>query len=168
VSSIAPTIAAPPNVRTEDGNEAVVLLPDGTGATTLVYRIGANYYEEILGFSFQIVTSAAVGARTVVLRLSDASSNIVYQAPAAGTQAASLTGIYFYSPTYAAGVMPATGFYAQPIPDLLLQPGMKLQVVAFSGDAADVYNNAVVYTRRFPSGPYLRPALALAPTPLVA
>jgi len=94
----------------------------------------------LLSLRFTLTTSSAAANRRVKLRLSDASDNIVYEIPAASTQAASLTKIY----TAAAGsqnVADSDGSMVLALPtEIVLGPGYKILTSCVNLQAGDSFD----------------------------
>jgi len=94
----------------------------------------------LLSLRFALTTSATAANRRVKLRLSDASDNIVYEVPAASTQAASLTKAY----TAAAGaqnVADSDGSLVLALPtEIVLGPGYKILTACVNLQAGDSFD----------------------------
>jgi hypothetical protein len=122
----------------------------GAGVATVFRVTPGETWERVQLARATFTASAAVANRLLSARIIDFGGNVYWETPIASTVVAS--GVV--SVNLAVGVTPsfaAAGISVAPLPDVLLQSGMALQLFAGAIDAGDTWSTLTVYVQRFPS-----------------
>ena len=99
---------------------------------------------QIQSIRAQLVTSSTVAARQPLLKILDLSGNVVLEAPATGTQAASLTQDYDWT-AGAPSAAVSDGVVVTELPQgLILEAGWTVQTVTAALQAGDQWSLIVV------------------------
>lgn len=122
-------------------------------ATGPTITIGSDYWERPVSLSFRIVTDANAANRQVSLALLDEGGVILNAAVANGTQAASLTRDYVFTPNVNAPNAVANGVFLSPLFQCFLQPAWSLAVTIGAVQVGDQVSNIRWNRERFITGP---------------
>lgn len=144
--------------------EAVPVASPAAGAD-FTYEVGSRYVERPVALCFNLVTSAVVASRQVVVSIRDENSISLAKIPAGGTQAASLTRTYSYFDRMGQAQAVASNTFLAPLPGIFMLPGWEIDVAVSSIDVGDQISNVRLLLERFDTGPEGYPLGMLELTP---
>lgn len=119
------------------------------GASWGTQKVTGEAFLRLKLATVSIVTSAVVANRAVSLDFQDADGNLLFRAPAAAVQAASLTVQYSFGWGYDAATNLGAA-QAAPLPDVFLEPGWRVVLTVGAIDVADqVSKGALLFERLY-------------------
>lgn len=133
------------------GNTAIDLAVTGGGNALYVRSASAS-----------IVTSAVVGTRSAGAQVVDPDGNVLVRLLNPNTTTASTSGDYTWSDVLASSYVVTNKGFA-PLPNIVLPPGYKLQVIFLNTQAGDVIQSIAGYGLKIPTA--ITPSAPPIPTP---
>ncbi len=133
-------------------SEVVPVASPAAGAG-FTYTVSGSYWERIAALAFTVVTDGNAATRQVLVAFKDGSATNIASTAGGGTQTATLTRLYSFTPnqTAASGLV-GTSLLA-PLPVIFLQPGFTMVVSITNIQVGDQISAIRVYREAFDTGP---------------
>jgi hypothetical protein len=146
-----PTLDSPPLQRF--GLPSLEYGTSPAAAADFVQKIEGNYYVRLVSVFCRLVTDSNAADRQVVLEYRDAATNRFAISGSGATQAASLTGDWFFTAFQMWAAATADSTVLAPLSPILLAPTMDFRLHVVSAQAADQLSRIrFVWERFFTSG----------------
>lgn len=121
------------------------------GVASIGRTVTGVFWERVRLARASFTTSAAVGNRSVSVRILDPNNNVYWESPAAGVVAPSSTVVVNAS-TLALTVLSASGLQLVALPDMLLPSGWTFTLLAAGAvDVADQWSALNLFLQQVPS-----------------
>jgi hypothetical protein len=130
---------------------AVVAIPHPAAGAGFTYSAPGSQRTRIVTVAFQLVTSATVATRTVVVSYKDSDGTVFYSVPAPFTQAASKTTEYSFALGIVNYGVNDGANIGGPLPDVTLDVGESLVVTVTNVDTTDAVTNVRLYAEQYPT-----------------
>jgi len=140
--------------RVSDVRHRVIQVPSPAAGANLAIPVPGEFYWVVRHFTFQLVTSAVVAARQVVVTADDGLS-LFFASPVNNTQAATATVRYVAFPGSQKGSLQAgIDAFFWPIDSLILPPGSHLNTAISLIDVGDQISSVVLFVTEYETGPF--------------
>ena len=129
-----------PAWRTGEHAPIVSRVPPPGAGNEISYQLPKGRLCKMAGFFAQCVASAVVLTRVATIKITSENGDTLYQAPAAGSFAATQTLVMFGS-VYGSTVNAGNIYASVPLPNMWLPPGCTVATSTFHLDAGDVWDS---------------------------
>jgi hypothetical protein len=133
------------------GESRVIELGGARAGTGLSYLFPLSVEVALLSVAFKLTTDGNVANRQVLVKLFDGNNTQVFNVPAPGTQAATLTVSYSFAPMVQPFGSAALGAMGGPFIGARLPGNLELFVGVAAAQAGDAITGAVILVRQWPA-----------------